>query len=62
MMISLFMTAVLQGLFILMFFTCSKKVLSSAKERLCSQAEASTWRWSSHAKDQVDSQVCTPEL
>ena len=40
-----------------MFFTCSKKVVSSVKERLCGQAEASTWHWSSRSKDHVDSQV-----
>jgi hypothetical protein len=48
-----------QGLFILMFFTCSKKVVNSVKERLCGQAEVSTWQWSSRFKDQVDSQVNT---
>jgi hypothetical protein len=47
----------MQGLFILLFFTCSKKVVNSVKERLFGQAEVSTWHWSSRSKDQVDSQV-----
>jgi len=50
----------LQGLFILLFFSCSKKVISSVKERLCagSQEETnSTWQWSGRlkSKDQLDS-------
>jgi len=38
----------LQGLFILVFFTCSKKVVSSVRERLCGsgEGEAPPWKWS----------------
>jgi len=50
----------LQGLFILVFFSCSKKVVTSVKERLCmgSQEETnSTWQWSGRlkSKDHLDS-------
>lgn len=50
----------LQGLFILVFFSCSKKVVSSVKERVCGgrQEETnSTWQWSGRlkSKDQLDS-------
>jgi hypothetical protein len=53
----MFNKTLVQGLFILLFFTCSKKVVNSVKERLFGQAEVSTWHWSSRSKDQVDSQV-----
>ena len=39
----------LQGLFILVFFSCSKKVISSVKERLFPDSQEdtlSTWQWS----------------
>ena len=39
----------LQGLFILVFFSCSKKVVSSVRERLTSErpeSTNSTWQWS----------------
>ena len=39
----------LQGLFILVFFSCSKKVVTSVKERVCSHYQEdtnSTWQWS----------------
>eukprot|EP00092_Neocalanus_flemingeri_P055123 GFUD01065044.1.p1 GENE.GFUD01065044.1~~GFUD01065044.1.p1 ORF type:complete len:925 (-),score=203.73 GFUD01065044.1:75-2849(-) len=50
----------LQGLFILVFFSCSKKVVSSVKERLCAGSHEetnSTWQWSGRlkSKDQLDS-------
>lgn len=50
----------LQGLFILVFFSCSKKVVTSVKERVCgdSQEETnSTWQWSGRlkSKDLLDS-------
>jgi len=49
----------LQGLFILVFFSCSKKVMSSVKERLFPDSQEdtlSTWQWSgpSKYKDQLD--------
>jgi len=43
----------LQGLFILVFFTCSNKVVSSVRERLCGGGEeegGSAWRWSTGKK------------
>jgi len=40
----------LQGLFILVFFTCSKKVITSVRERICGARSDdelnSAWRWS----------------
>jgi len=46
----------LQGLFILLFFTCSKKVVTSVKERLTpaptSDTDSSLWKWRIH--DQGD--------
>merc|ERR1719167_1558586 len=50
----------LQGLFILVFFSCSKKVVTSDKERLCGDYQDetnSTWQWSGRlkSKDQLDS-------
>jgi len=50
----------LQGLFILVFFSCSKKVVTSVKERLCGDYQDetnSTWQWSGRlkSKDQLDS-------
>jgi len=51
----------LQGLFILVFFSCSKKVMSSVKERLFPDSQEdtlSTWQWSggsnSKYKDQLE--------
>merc|ERR1711974_398581 len=50
----------LQGLFILVFFSCSKKVMSSVKERLFPDSQEdtlSTWQWSGSAcmtKDQLE--------
>jgi len=49
----------LQGLFILVFFSCSKKVISSVKDRLFPDSQEdtlSTWQWSggSRFKDQLD--------
>merc|ERR1719410_2979884 len=54
----------LQGLFILIFFSCSKKVMSSVKERLFPDSQEdtlSTWQWSggsggtcSKTKDSLD--------
>jgi len=41
----------LQGLFILLFFTCSKKVVNSVKERLTpasSDTDSSLWKWKMH--------------
>jgi hypothetical protein len=37
----------LQGLFILVFFTCSKKVVTSVRERVCgsSEEQPSPWLW-----------------
>jgi len=53
----------LQGLFILVFFSCSKKVMSSVRERLCPDAQEdtlSTWQWSGSGgskKEHLDSRV-----
>jgi len=45
----------LQGLFILLFFTCSKKVVNSVKERLSTEdGDHNIWRW--QTKPPVDSQ------
>ena len=49
----------LQGLFILVFFSCSKKVMSSVKERLFPDSQEdtlSTWQWTGGPKykDQLD--------
>jgi len=43
----------LQGLFILVFFSCSKKVVTSVKERVCGHYQEdtnSTWQWSGRIK------------
>jgi len=56
----------LQGLFILVFFSCSKKVMSSVKERLFPDSQEdtlSTWQWSGGSggarglKDQLEVRV-----
>merc|ERR1711874_237717 len=57
----------LQGLFILVFFSCSRKVMSSVKERLFPDSQEdtlSTWQWSGPTKykdhlDTRDSQDST---
>ena len=57
----------LQGLFILVFFSCSKKVMSSVKERLFPDSQEdtlSTWQWTGGPKykdplDMRDSQDST---
>jgi len=47
---------IFQGLFILLFFTCSKKVVNSVKERMSREEnDSSTWRW--RTKDKAESQV-----
>jgi len=44
----------LQGLFILVFFTCSKKVVTSVKERLCGRSKED-YSWKKQPKDTENS-------
>jgi len=54
----------LQGLFILLFFTCSKKVINSLKDKLCSEdSDGGSWRWKSKMPaDSQDSNLSTSGL